>query len=118
MARVLPEHVTLHQPDAAGAAEFRQLDGGAVTGERGLFAEDVFARKRRFAHPLIVERRRRGDVNRVNFGIGEPPALGRVIVLDTGTTTGFVPIQIDPSIRDRRYLGAWIEPRLPVEEPH
>ena len=46
-----------------------------------------------------------------------PPAQGRVIVIDTGTTTGFVPIQIDPSIHDRRYLGAWIEPKLPPEDP-
>jgi hypothetical protein len=38
-----------------------------------------------------------------------PPAEGGVIELDTSTTTGFVPIEVDPAIRDRRYLGAWIE---------
>ena len=45
-----------------------------------------------------------------------PPAAGSIIVLEARTTTGFVPIEIDPSIRDRRYLGAWIEPRMPPEE--
>ncbi|MGE0360303.1 MAG: ArnT family glycosyltransferase [Vicinamibacterales bacterium] len=38
-----------------------------------------------------------------------PPAEGGVIELDTDTTTGFVPIDVDPTVRDRRYLGVWIE---------
>jgi hypothetical protein len=38
-----------------------------------------------------------------------PPAEGGVIELDTGTTTGFVPFDVDPTVRDRRYLGVWIE---------
>lgn len=46
-----------------------------------------------------------------------PPAAGGVIVLEARTTTGFVPIEVDPRIRDRRYLGAWIEPVAPPEEP-
>ncbi len=45
------------------------------------------------------------------------PPTGTVILLDAVTTTGFVPFDVDPSIRDRRYLGAWIEPRLAPEEP-
>lgn len=46
-----------------------------------------------------------------------PPAEGGVIELDTGTTTGFVPIEVDPAIRDRRYLGAWIQVALPAKDP-
>ncbi|MGD9905867.1 MAG: hypothetical protein AB7U83_20530 [Vicinamibacterales bacterium] len=38
-----------------------------------------------------------------------PPAAGGVIEIDTETTTGFVPAEVDSSIRDHRYLGAWIE---------
>ncbi len=38
-----------------------------------------------------------------------PPAEGGVIELDTETTTGFVPFEVDSAIRDRRYLGAWFE---------
>ncbi len=45
-----------------------------------------------------------------------PPSTGQVIEFDAITTTGFVPSDVDPAIRDRRYLGAWIEPRLPSEE--
>jgi hypothetical protein len=37
------------------------------------------------------------------------PADGGAIVLEAVTTSGFVPIEVDPSVRDRRYLGAWIE---------
>ncbi len=47
-----------------------------------------------------------------------PPAEGGLIVLDLQTTTGFVPIELDPSVQDRRYLGAWVTPALPPEEPH
>lgn len=47
-----------------------------------------------------------------------PPAAGGVIVLEARTTTGFVPIEVDPTIRDRRYLGAWIEPVAASQEPH
>jgi hypothetical protein len=43
------------------------------------------------------------------------PAEGGAIALDTSTATGFVPIEVDPSIRDRRYLGAWIEVATPQE---
>src|SRR5690606_30698439 len=43
------------------------------------------------------------------------PAGGGPIALDTATTTGFVPIEVDPSIRDRRNLGAWIEVAVPQE---
>ncbi len=46
-----------------------------------------------------------------------PPAAGGVLTLDAQTTTGFVPIEVDPTVHDRRYLGAWIEPRLPPEAP-
>ncbi len=46
-----------------------------------------------------------------------PPAEGGVILLDLQTTTGFVPVEVDPSVRDRRYLGAWVAPALPPEEP-
>jgi hypothetical protein len=45
-----------------------------------------------------------------------PPAQGGVIELDTVTTTGFMPIEVDPAIRDRRYLGAWIEVHVPGGE--
>jgi hypothetical protein len=44
------------------------------------------------------------------------PAEGGVIELDTVTTTGFVPIEVDPAIHDRRYLGAWIEVHVPAGE--
>lgn len=47
-----------------------------------------------------------------------PPAAGGVIVLETNTTGGFVPIEIDPSVRDRRYLGAWIEVHPAATETH
>lgn len=43
------------------------------------------------------------------------PAEGGVILLDTRTDSGFVPIEVDPSIRDRRYLGAWVEVAPPKE---
>ncbi|MFN8644071.1 MAG: hypothetical protein U0802_21355 [Candidatus Binatia bacterium] len=46
-----------------------------------------------------------------------PPADGGVILLDTRTDRGFVPIEVDPSIRDRRYLGAWIEVAPRKEAP-
>ena len=46
-----------------------------------------------------------------------PPPTGQVIAFAAITTTGFVPAEVDPAIRDRRYLGAWIEPRMPLEEP-
>jgi hypothetical protein len=46
-----------------------------------------------------------------------PPAAGGVLQIETVTTTGFVPMQIDPSFRDRRYLGAWIEVAPPKETP-
>ncbi len=46
-----------------------------------------------------------------------PPPTGQVIVLEAVTRTGFVPVDVDPSIRDRRYLGAWIEPRVAPKEP-
>ena len=45
-----------------------------------------------------------------------PPPTGQVIEFAAITTTGFVPSDVDPAIRDRRYLGAWIEPRMPPEE--
>ena len=45
-----------------------------------------------------------------------PPALGGSIELDIATTTGFVPFELDPSNRDRRYLGAWIELDVTAEE--
>ena len=45
-----------------------------------------------------------------------PPAAGGVIVLDLATATGFVPIELDPSVRDRRNLGVWITPVLPPKE--
>ncbi|MEP7117589.1 MAG: hypothetical protein ABI880_08410, partial [Acidobacteriota bacterium] len=47
-----------------------------------------------------------------------PPAAGGVLELDITTTTGFVPMQIDPTGHDRRYLGVWIEPQLPEQDPH
>jgi hypothetical protein len=37
-----------------------------------------------------------------------PPASGGVVVLDLETATGFVPIEVDPAVRDRRHLGVWI----------
>ena len=46
-----------------------------------------------------------------------PPSTGQVIEFAAITSTGFVPSDVDPAIRDRRYLGAWIEPRMPAEEP-
>ena len=46
-----------------------------------------------------------------------PPAAGGVIALEARTTTGFIPMDVDPTIRDRRYLGAWIEPAAAPEEP-
>ncbi|MGE0815966.1 MAG: hypothetical protein AB7O28_24330 [Vicinamibacterales bacterium] len=45
-----------------------------------------------------------------------PPPAGGVLELDTNTTTGFVPTAIDPALRDRRFLGAWIEVALPAKE--
>jgi hypothetical protein len=45
-----------------------------------------------------------------------PPSDGGVIELDTMTTSGFRPADLDPANRDRRYLGAWIEVHLPAEE--
>ncbi|MEZ5290006.1 MAG: hypothetical protein R2745_02905 [Vicinamibacterales bacterium] len=45
-----------------------------------------------------------------------PPPAGGVVELDTNTTTGFVPVDIDPALHDRRFLGAWIEVSLPAKE--
>ena len=45
-----------------------------------------------------------------------PPAAGGVILLDLATDSGFVPIELDPTVRDRRNLGVWIEPALPPTE--
>lgn len=39
-----------------------------------------------------------------------PPATGNIILLDLATTSGFVPMDADPDVRDRRYLGVWIAP--------
>ena len=36
-------------------------------------------------------------------------ADGGALELEAITTSGFVPMDVDPSVRDRRYLGAWIE---------
>lgn len=47
-----------------------------------------------------------------------PPAEGGVILLDLQTTTGFTPIAVDSSLRDRRYLGAWVAPTRPPQELH
>ena len=44
------------------------------------------------------------------------PATGGVIVLDLATATGFVPIDLDPTLRDRRNLGVWVTPALPAQE--
>lgn len=38
-----------------------------------------------------------------------PPSSGEVIQLTLTTSTGFSPVDVDPTARDRRYLGAWIE---------
>ena len=38
-----------------------------------------------------------------------PVAGGGAIALDVEAATGFVPIEVDPALRDRRNLGAWIE---------
>lgn len=46
-----------------------------------------------------------------------PAADGGVITLETRTATGFVPMDVDPSIHDRRYLGVWIEILPPAETP-
>ncbi len=46
-----------------------------------------------------------------------PPAAGGVTVLDLETTTGFVPIEVDPTVLDRRFLGVWVSPALPPEDP-
>jgi hypothetical protein len=40
-----------------------------------------------------------------------PPATGNTILLDLVTTTGFVPMAVDPSLRDERYLGVWVAPQ-------
>jgi len=37
-----------------------------------------------------------------------PPSTGRVVTLELTTATGFVPIELDPTIHDRRYLGVWV----------
>jgi hypothetical protein len=47
-----------------------------------------------------------------------PPPEGGVIVLETNTTGGFIPMDVDPTIRDRRYLGAWIEVHPAGTETH
>ncbi len=44
------------------------------------------------------------------------PATGGVILLDLATATGFVPIDLDPTLRDRRNLGVWVTPALPAQE--
>ena len=46
-----------------------------------------------------------------------PVAGGGAIALDLETPTGFVPIEVDPTRRDRRYLGAWIEVVPAGQEP-
>lgn len=45
-----------------------------------------------------------------------PPASGSVIQLELVTSTGFVPMEVDPSVRDRRRLGVWIAPAVPAKE--
>jgi hypothetical protein len=44
------------------------------------------------------------------------PADGGAIELEAMTTSGFMPVEVDPSVRDRRYLGAWIEVDATGEE--
>ncbi len=44
------------------------------------------------------------------------PASGGVIQLEFTTSTGFVPIDVDPATRDRRYLGVWITPAVTAKE--
>lgn len=46
-----------------------------------------------------------------------PPAEGDVVPLVITTSSGFVPMQLDPTIRDTRYLGAWIVLAPPKEQP-
>ncbi len=43
-------------------------------------------------------------------------ATGGAILLDLVTSTGFVPIEVDPAVRDRRNLGVWIVPAVPLKE--
>jgi hypothetical protein len=38
-----------------------------------------------------------------------PAATRGIVALEIETADGFVPSEIDPSSRDRRFLGAWIE---------
>ena len=57
------------------------------------------------------------DGERVVLVAVPPPAEGGVIELEARTSTGFVPIDVDPTIHDRRYLGAWVEPVAAPEEP-
>lgn len=45
-----------------------------------------------------------------------PPAVGTVIRLALTTESGFVPSDVDPSVRDVRYLGAWVEVPPEAEE--
>ena len=45
-----------------------------------------------------------------------PPAVGGVLQLTLTASTGFVPIEIDPNIRDRRELGVWISLADPPKE--
>jgi hypothetical protein len=45
-----------------------------------------------------------------------PPATGNTILLELETTTGFVPMEVDPSLRDERYLGVWVAPMPSARE--
>lgn len=45
-----------------------------------------------------------------------PPADAPVVALDITTRGGFVPFDLDPAVRDKRLLGAWVR-ILPPEEP-
>jgi hypothetical protein len=40
-----------------------------------------------------------------------PPPQHGLVELTIETSTGFIPMDKDPSSRDRRFLGVWIEPR-------
>ena len=46
-----------------------------------------------------------------------PVSGGGAIELDLETATGFVPMEIDPTRRDGRNLGAWIEVTPTGQEP-
>lgn len=98
-----PARVTLACPDTCA-------DGITLRVHSGKRPNHLRLSSHGWSHEIDLEGEQAVDI------LVPPPATGRVILLDLITTTGFVPMEVDPTLRDRRYLGVWVEPAPSQQE--